>query len=155
MIWSPDGKRIATDDGALTWIEDLALPLEQRKAEALPKLVDGHALQPRSWSPDGSTLAGGLTFYTSPTSVTMLYSFAEGSYRALPEGRGWPAWMSDSRRLVVARYDRIVLLDTRTGQVTPVLPVAAQGISLSKDNRWLSYIENQAESDVWLATLAR
>jgi hypothetical protein len=85
----------------------------------------------------------------------MLYSFATRSYQALPEGRGWPAWMSDSRRLIVARYDRIVMLDTKTGQATPVVGAAAQGISLSRDDRWLSYIENQSESDVWLATLAR
>jgi hypothetical protein len=36
-----------------------------------------------------------------------------------------------------------------------VLGVSAQGISLSRDDRWLSYIENQSEADVWLATLAR
>ena len=63
--------------------------------------------------------------------------------------------MLDSRRLLVARYDRIVLLDTRTGHATPVLAVAANGISLSRDDRWLTYIETQVESDVWLATLAR
>jgi eukaryotic-like serine/threonine-protein kinase len=155
VTWSPDGKRIATDDGELTWVEDLTPPIDQRKAEALPRLEGGHSLQPRSWSPDGTMLAGGLNFYTSPTSVTMLYSFVVHEYRALPEGRGWPAWMSDSRRLLVARHDRIVMLDVKSGQATPVLGVAAQGISLSRDDRWLSYIENQSEADVWLATLAR
>ena len=100
-------------------------------------------------------LAGTLKFYTAPDSVTLLYSFKTGTYTPLPEGRGWPAWMSDSRRLMVARYDRIVMLDAKSGQATPVLGVAAQGISLSRDDRWLSYIENQSEADVWLATLAR
>jgi dipeptidyl aminopeptidase/acylaminoacyl peptidase len=155
FTWSPDGTRIATNDGARTWIEDLRLPLDQRQPEALPKLDGGRPLQPRSWSPDGTMLAGGLTFYVAADSVTMLYSFATQRYTALPEGRGNPVWMSDSRRMLVARLDRIVMLDTRTGQATPVLDTAAQGISLSRDDRWLSYIENQAESDVWLATLAR
>jgi hypothetical protein len=100
-------------------------------------------------------LAGGLAFYVAPDSVTMLYSFATKGYTALPEGRGNPVWMSDSRRLLVARPDRVVLLDTRTGQATPVLEVSAHCMSLSHDDRWLSYIENQAESDVWLAILAR
>ena len=127
----------------------------QRQAEQLPDLEGGLALQPRSWSRDGSTLAGGLEFYETPNSVTMLYWFATHGYRALPEGRGNPVFMSDSRRLLVARYDRIVLVDSRTGQATPVLPVGAHGLSLSRDDRWLSYIENHAESDVWLATLAR
>jgi Tol biopolymer transport system component/serine/threonine protein kinase len=153
VTWSPDGKRIATNDGAHTWIEDLTQPRAQRQAEALPVLEGGQALQPRSWSPDGRLLAGSLTFYLSPNSVTLLYSFATRTYTALPEGRGLPAWLSDSRRLLVARYDRIVLLDTRTGRATPVLDAAAQGISVSRDNRWVSYIETRAQSDVWLATL--
>ena len=153
FAWSPDGKRIAVDDGTRTWVEDLTKPRDQRQAEPLPALEGGNSLQPRSWSPDGSTLAGGLTFYPTPNSVTLLYSFASGKYTALPEGRGWPAWLSDSRRLLVARYDRIVLLDTRTGRATPVLDTAAQGISVSRDNRWVSYIETRAQSDVWLAKL--
>jgi Tol biopolymer transport system component len=156
VTWSPDGKRIATDDGTRTWIEDLTQPLEQRQPEALPALMEGgHAMQPRSWSPDGTTLAGGLTFYPSPNSVTLLYSFATRSYTALPEGRGWPAWLHDSRRLLVSRYDRIVLLDTRSGRASTLLVTAAQGISVSRDDRWVSYIETRAESDVWLATLER
>ncbi|MFI4942669.1 MAG: protein kinase [Burkholderiales bacterium] len=155
VTWAPDGKRIATNDSVQTWVLDLTPPLDQRVAEALSPLEGGHSLQPRSWSPDGSMLAGGLTFYTSPNSVTLIYSFATRTYTPLPEGRGWPAWMSDSRRLLVARYDGIVMLDTRSGQATPVLGVSAQGISLSRDDRWLSYIENQSEADVWLATLAR
>jgi Tol biopolymer transport system component len=155
VTWAPDGKRIATNDSVKTWILDLTPPLDQRQAEALPDLEGGHALQPRSWSPDGSMLAGGLTFYTSPNSVTLLYSFATRTYTPLPEGRGWPAWMSDSRRLMVARYDGIAMLDTRSGQETPILGVSAQGISVSRDDRWLCYIENQSEADVWLATLAR
>jgi Tol biopolymer transport system component len=155
VVWSPDGKRIAMDDGTLTWIEDLTQPLAQRKAEPLPALEGGQSLQPRSWSPDGSTLAGGLTFYLSPNSVTLLYSFASRTYTALPEGRGWPAWLRDSRRLLVGRLDRIVLLDTRTGRATPVIAAGGQGLSVSRDDRWLSYIETRAESDVWLATLDR
>ena len=120
-----------------------------------PRWRAAAALQPRSWSPDGTMLAGRLTFYTSPTSVTLLDPLEAHQYRVMPEGRGWPVWMSDSRRLLVARYDRIVLVDTLTGQATPVLGVAAHAISLSRDDRWLSYIEHQAEADVWMASLER
>ena len=110
-------------------------------------------MQPRSWAPDGSALAGGLTFYSSPTSVTLLYDFAARDYRALPEGRGWPVFMSDSRRLVVARHDQIVVLDTRSGRATPLIATAAHCPSLSRDDRWLSYVETRSEADVWMATL--
>jgi eukaryotic-like serine/threonine-protein kinase len=153
VVWSPDGRKIATNDSTKTWILDLTLPLDKRHDEALPVLAGGQALQPRSWSPDGTMLAGGLSFYSTPNSVTLLYSFATRSYRTLPEGRGWPVWMSDSRRLLVARYDRIVLVDTRSGLTKPVLNARAQGISLSHDDRWLSYIQDESDSDVWLATL--
>jgi Tol biopolymer transport system component len=151
--WSPDGKRLVTTDGVQTWIEDLTKPLAERNAEPLPPLEVKRALLPRSWSPDGLTLSGDLDFYVSPTSVTLLYSFASQTYRALPEGRGTPAWLSDSRRLLVAQHDRIVLLDTRTGRASPVLPVAAQGISVSRDDRWVTYIEPHSEADVWMATI--
>jgi len=151
--WSPDGRRLATTDGVQTWIEDLTKPLAQRKAEPLPPLEVHRALLPRSWSPDGLTLAGDLEFYVSPGSVTLLYSFASRTYRALPEGRGMPVWLGDSRRLLVAQHDRIVLLDTGTGHASPVLAVAAQGISISRDDRWVTYIEPHSEADVWMATL--
>ncbi len=151
--WSPDGKRLVTTDGVQTWIEDLTKPLAERKAEPLPPLEVKRALLPRSWSPDGLTLAGDLDFYVSPQSVTLLYSFASRTYRALPEGRGTPEWLSDSRRMLVAQHDRIVLLDTRTGRSSPVLPVSGQGISLSRDDRWVTYIEPHSEADVWMATL--
>jgi Tol biopolymer transport system component len=152
--WSPDGKHIAMTDGVRTYIEDLTKPLAERTAEPLPLLEGRHALLPRAWSPDGTQLAGDLDFYSSAASVTLVYSFASRAYRALPEGRGTPAWLSDSRRLLVARKDRIVLLDTVTGRATPVLDVAAQQPALSRDGHWLSYIEPHAESDVWMATLA-
>jgi hypothetical protein len=103
--------------------------------------------------PDGLTLSGDLDFYVSPTSVTLLLPFASQTSRARPEGRGTPAWLSDSRRLLVAQHDRIVLLDARTGRASPVLPVAAQGISVSRDDRWVTYIEPHSEADVWMATI--
>jgi hypothetical protein len=111
------------------------------------------ALLPRSWSPDGLTLAGVLDFYVSPQSVTLLYSFASRTYRALPGGRGTPEWLSDSRRMPVAQHDRIVLLDTRSGRASTVLPVSGQGVSLSRDDRWVTYIEPHSEAAVWMATL--
>jgi Tol biopolymer transport system component len=153
VVWSPDATRIATSDGSVTWIDDLRLPIEGRKGEPLPAIERAsQALQPRSWAPDGHALAGNLTFYSSPTSATLLYDFGTRAYRALPEGGGWPAWMSDSRRLLVARYDRIVLVDTRNDRATPLIDTAAHCISLSRDDQWLSYIETRSEADVWMAT---
>ena len=93
--WSPDGKRLATTDGVQTWIEDLTKPLAERKAEPLPPLEVKRALLPRSWSPDGSTLAGDLDFYVSPNSVTLLYSFAS---RPVPRAARGPGHAGVARR---------------------------------------------------------
>jgi Tol biopolymer transport system component len=153
--WSPDGKRLAITNGEHTWLADLRKPLEERVVEMLPPIEGGRALMPRSWSPDGTMLAGDLDFDLSATSVTLLYSFASRTYRALPEGQGTPEWLRDGRRLLVARHDRIVLLDTGSGRATTVLETRAQHPSLSRDGRWLSYIELHSEADVWLATLGR
>ena len=87
-VWSPDGKRLATTDGVQTFIEDLTKPLAERKAEPLPPLEVKRALLPRSWSPDGATLAGDLDFYVSRDSVTLLYSFASRTYRRASRGAG-------------------------------------------------------------------
>jgi hypothetical protein len=83
-------------------------------------------MKPRSWSPDGRWLAGSISFYATPTSVTLLYSFEEKAYRVVPAGRGIPAWMNDSRRLVVAQYDRIVMLDSRTGSAHALATASPQ-----------------------------
>jgi hypothetical protein len=138
-----------------TYVEDLTKPLAERTAEVLPPLEGGRGLNPRSWSPDGSTLAGDLDFNVSTKSVTLLYSFTTRTYSALAEGRGSPEFLSDSRRLLVAQPERIVLLHMRTGHTTPVLDVKARVISLSRDDKWLSYIEPHSEADVWMATLKR
>ena len=53
----------------------------------------------------------------------------------------------------MARHDRIVLVDTLSGRASPVLAVAAQGISVSRDDLWVTYIEPHSEADVWMATL--
>jgi Tol biopolymer transport system component len=151
--WSPDGKRIAVIDNERTWIADLTVPLEQRVPEPLPPVEGGHPLLPRSWSPDGRTLAGDLDFALTLRSVTLLYSFETKTYRAIAEGRGAPEWMSDSRRLVVAQHDRIVLLDTETGRTSTLVTASARDVSLSRDDRWLTWVEAQNEADVWLAVL--
>ena len=151
--WSPDGKRIVVLDNAQTWVADLTVPLEQRVPQPLPAVEGGHPLLPRSWSPDGRTLAGDLDFAITPRSVTLLYSFDTKTYRALPEGRGAPEWMSDSRRLVIAQHDKIVLVDTVTGRASTIVAATARDISLSHDDRWLTWVEAQNEADVWMATL--
>ena len=85
----------------------------------------------------------------------MLFDIAGRQYRELPEGHGTPEWMSDGRRLVVAQRDRLVVLDTRTGRATRLAEARAHCPSLSRDDRWLTYIEHHDDADVWLAGFER
>ena len=124
----PTESSIATDDGAQTWIEDLTQPLDQRQAEALPPLEGGHALQPRSWSPDGTTLAGDLDLLRVARTASRCSTRSPRAATArCPRAGARPLWLSDSRRLLVARTTGSCLLDTRTGRATPVLAVGRAG----------------------------
>jgi Tol biopolymer transport system component len=85
VAWSPDGKRIATNDSVKTWILELGAPLDQQQAVALPDLEGGRALQPRSWSPDGSMLAGTLVFATSRPASRCCTRSPRGATRRCPK----------------------------------------------------------------------
>ena len=150
----PTGSASSPRTASQTWIEDLTEPLADRKAEPLPPLEVKRALLPRSWSPDGATLAGDLEFYVSPSSVTLLYSFASRTYRALPEGAGHAgvARRQPPHARGPARPDRAPRHPVPAARAR-CSRCPAQGISLSRDDRWVTYIEPHSEADVWMATL--
>jgi Tol biopolymer transport system component len=158
-VWSPVANQIATTDGIRTWILDLTPPLEQRRAEPLPQSADARAFMPISWSPDGRSLAG---MYFNPdgtvdTSGIIRYAFDSASYDKLLDVGAWPAWLSDSQRfLFVGEQREVMLFDTRSGESHLVLPAGniatleGRRLSITNDDRWISYIDTTAEGDVWL-----
>ena len=76
-------------------------------------------------------------------------------------GRYSSTWVPSSTTRLVGTLKKSVALtaifDIATNRLSRqcAIPGATDGISVSRDDRWLSYIENQSEADVWLATLAR
>lgn len=94
-----------------------------------------------------------LTVYSFDTEA---YEFFEiGEDRALS-----PVWLADSRYLVViGGADRLVLVDTESGDATELLSVApdvlAVDIAVSPDSRWIYFIRRQVEADLYLLTRAR
>lgn len=69
----------------------------------------------------------------------------------------WAAWLADGRRLLVRRSDGVAVVEAQTGAGHLLFPVAGEmvghSLSVSRDNRWITYTETATEGDVWLAAL--
>jgi Tol biopolymer transport system component len=158
-VWSPDATRIATTDSIRTWILDMVLPLEQRRAEPLPQSADARAFMPISWSPDGNSLAG---MYFNPDATVdrsgiIIYSFDSGRYDEVMDVGEWPLWLSDSQRfLFMGDQGEVQLFNIRSGESHTVLPAGniaslwGRRLSITDDDRWLSFIDTTTEGDIWL-----
>ena len=116
-----------------------------------------------SWSPDGTRIAGYTSAGGSPRQVLTVYSLDTETYEFFEiddERAASPVWLADSRYLVViGGDDRLVLVDTESGDVTELLSVApdvlAVDIAVSQDSRWIYFIRREVEADLYLLTRAR
>jgi len=114
-VWSPDGSRMAVSAGGgskwRTLIFDPHRPWRDQTRETLPGTSEpGTIFVVHSWSRDGRRLAGQVT----PTGGgIVVYTLATKQYERFTTFGEWPAWLSDSRRLVfVAGGKDVYLLDT-------------------------------------------
>ena len=149
--WSPDGAELASCAGLdeQAWRIDLRQPVGEAAARRLPPIDDKHSLCARSWSPDGQALAG---FAVDPGGVwrgVYVLSLASGTYRRLGDQLGSEVLWLDAARLVVGTPREIQVVDVRSGEARGL--ARGQGPSLSADGRWLTYVEQSEEADVWMA----
>ena len=157
--WSRDGKRIAIGQGppkAGAYIFTLAQPGQAATSERLPDPPEGSFI-PRSWSPDGQSLAG-----TIGSRITT-YSLATKKYEALT-GDGvavsasYTHWLPGGRQILFvnpANTDLLVV-DVVSKAVKAVFTIAGQiirGASLSRDGRQLFFSRGPEEGDIWIATM--
>ena len=158
-VWSPDGSRIATIDlrGRGWRIFDSERGTVVRELTA--PVREGARFWPVSWSPDGSSILGSIL--TSPSGAThglAVCSLADGRYVEIFKSPSqtflWSEWLRDGRRVVVRHKTGILLLDSRSGQVRPLVTVAGymsgESVGVSNDNRFITYAETATEGDVWL-----
>jgi len=158
-VWSPDGSRIAMANlGDQSWlILDSARGTVVR--EFTKPVREGVRFWPLSWSPDGASMLGSVFVGSSgATQGLAVCSLADGHYDEIYRSRSqfflWPIWLRDGRRVVLRDKTGISLLDSRSGQIHPLVAVAGytigESIGISKDNHWITYTETATEGDIWL-----
>jgi Tol biopolymer transport system component len=110
--WSPDGKRIVFLGTADLKTTAYLVSTDGGLPEPVP-MPDDHAWVPRSWSPDGATLALGRS--GDPAAPIQLLDLRTGHPLKVPGSEGLivPLWSPDGRRLAALSGDRerLVLYD--------------------------------------------
>lgn len=171
-IWSPDGSRIACfpNTGCQCVIIDAAIsetdqPARFEDLEILPPYdVDEYCFAPKAWSPDGITIAGGITDESRNPVAIGLYSFETREYSILFEGEGSIAryfelrWFPDGSRMLLGLEDSIVVLDSKTGELHEIeRRPAGTGVftqyHLSPDGNTLLIERHSSTGDIWMIEL--
>ena len=159
--WSPDGSTILTYNtakgGRLLDIRGgLGSPVELE----LPPIAPGVLFWPISWSPDGALVAGSAV-RAGQIGKSFVRSLASGTYREMSWGRegkvDYALAFVDGAHLAYTSGGDLWLGDLAGGP--PKRLYTAPGghrianLSASRDGRWLTWIDNADESDIWLMTL--
>jgi Tol biopolymer transport system component len=154
VAWSPDGSELAAcgaQDGS-GWRIDLRQPLGEAAARRLPPIDKTRALCPRSWSSGGETLAGIAIDSGGVWRGLYILSLDSGAYRRVgDQGALESLWLDAGRLLVGTSRGEIQVVDTRSGEAREL--ARGQSPSLSADGRWLTYVEQSEEADVWMGAL--
>jgi Tol biopolymer transport system component len=158
-FWSPDGTRmlVIVDDGAVL-LDARKVPMDT--LEVLPSMDDtGQRFYPRSWSPDGETVAGhAVRKEGSEVQGVVLYSI-QGKHDTRVTDVGInPIWLRDGHRVIAFMDRTIILVNTRTGAVHDLISVdptfGLVDAALSDDDRWLYFIRASSEQDIWMMELS-
>ena len=151
-VYSPDGARlVAADDKGSTWRVDLT---RSDSAWVLAHEASSERASrggPKSWSRDGSRIAGDLVDQGFRRIGVFVESAETGERRRLTDSGELPVWLSDSRRLLYLDAGAIRLLDTTTGRSSVVLPAARAPrqvgyFDVSMDDAFIVVTESRARA---------
>jgi eukaryotic-like serine/threonine-protein kinase len=157
LRWSPDGSKLAWEDGDHSGVTDVS---NERGAEVLlPRVSENLTFYASSWSPDGRSLYGSASGPGGRDKGIWRYVFETKSYEKLAEDGTNAFSLKDGQRIVYASGGHVLLLDLRTHKTSVLLtgdPQFLGGLNefaLSPDNRWICVVRDVSEGDVWMATL--
>jgi tricorn protease len=151
-LWSPDGLRFVSADldAKLNYVFALNDTVASAPVETLPHLPDAKmSFNSRSWSTDGRRIAG------SAGGSVWVYSFDTKAFTPVTPG-GQPTWLADGKRLVYSDRGRLRLVDAATKQGHEIHATAGESLlfpTLTKDNRFLYYLQATAGADIWVMTI--
>ncbi|HSB10607.1 MAG TPA: protein kinase [Blastocatellia bacterium] len=154
-LWSPDGKRLNfTNNSGETWVIEADKSWSEQTPQLLnPKSEPPLQFWPAAWSSDGRMLIGRSDLEGQPMVLTT-YSFETGRLDKVSDiGSASMAWLQDDRRALCIVEGAVFITDTATKKQRPFFSAATDriiGFRLSRDNRWLYYILESVEADIWL-----
>ncbi|HET9794110.1 MAG TPA: protein kinase [Thermoanaerobaculia bacterium] len=154
-VLSPAGDRLVTSlaEGVAIFDARGAPPWEHPRRFPPPPGAPGTNFSGNLWSPDGRRLAGYVyRGHEHPVRAAVL-DLASGSYRVYDPPSDPIGWSDDGRRLLIVRGDRLAMLDTASGTVSPVSggPPLTGRVSASRDLHVVLSLEEDREADIWLA----
>jgi len=158
-VWSPDGKRLVVSSQQGAYFIDPGATEPAGAAVALPEGPGGLRFSPLVWSPDGRELLGVTRRHDGSASGVATYSIADTTYRerTVPAEVAAMTFLPDGRRIVGTSGRRVELIDLGSGATREIVATtpghAILSVELSRDGKWLAWIEATDESDIWLAEL--
>ncbi len=124
---------------------------------ALPALPDGSTFQAVSWSADSARLAGMGMRPDGTSAGIFLYDIASSAYQRVATGGRTPNMLADGRHLVYDDDGTLRFLDTASGRSVEVLSVGPPSMTvnqrqfrITRDNRHIVFLRNEAQADIWL-----
>ena len=155
--WAPDGSRISIAGIPTSRLIDPAKPAGQQEVLALPALPDGSTFQAVSWSADSARLAGMGMRPDGTSAGIFLYDIASSAYQRVATGGRTPNMLADGRHLVYDDDGTLRFLDTASGRSVEVLSVGPPSMTvnqrqfrITRDNRHIVFLRNEAQADIWL-----
>jgi eukaryotic-like serine/threonine-protein kinase len=159
-VWSPDGKQAVTSSStrppAGLWLFDTSAVATRQNATFF-KSPDTEFFSAEAWSPDGRHIAGFLQGGGGYARAIALWDVATGTVRPLKVSLPprWPffvngGWLPDSRRLVVTSDRGLVIVDSVTGDISPVDVRTGVRHELTAAGRMLMVERLVDDADVWL-----